>query len=57
MGFLVFTRKNGQSFRIGEATVYVNSEGVNRVRVVIDAPREIEIRRSELGERKDREAA
>ena len=46
---LVITRKNGESFQIGnDITVRVIKVGVNTVKIAIDAPKEYNIVRSEL---------
>ena len=44
---LVMTRKSGQSFTVGDATITLhNNDG--QIRVVIDAPKDVAIVRSEL---------
>lgn len=49
---LVLSRKNGQSIHIGDNVVVKISEiSGGRVKLAIDAPREVAIRRSELDER------
>ncbi|TWU36152.1 carbon storage regulator [Novipirellula artificiosorum] len=46
---LVLSRKQGESIHIGdEVVIVVTKIGRNRVQIGIDAPRETEIRRSEL---------
>lgn len=46
---LVLSRKDGQAIRIGEDVIIKVSEiSGGRVKLAIDAPREIPIRRSEL---------
>jgi len=44
---LVITRKSGQSFSVGDAIITLQIEN-GQVRVVIDAPREMNVVRSEL---------
>ena len=46
---LVITRKSGQSFKVGDAIITLQIES-GQVRVVIDAPREMNVVRSELME-------
>ena len=46
---LVITRKSGQSFTVGDAIITLQIEN-GQVRVVIDAPREMNVVRSELME-------
>jgi carbon storage regulator CsrA len=46
---LVITRKSGQSFSVGDAIITLQIEN-GQVRVVIDAPREMNVVRSELME-------
>lgn len=52
---LTLTIKSGGWFTVGEARVYVTVKGRD-VKVAIDAPREIAIRRAELQERDSRAA-
>ena len=46
---LVITRKSGQSFSVGDAIITLQIEN-GQVRVVIDAPREMNVVRAELME-------
>ena len=46
---LVITRKSGQSFSVGDAIITLQIEN-GQVRVVIDAPREMNVVRSEIME-------
>ena len=46
---LVIIRKSGQSFSVGDATIPLQIEN-GQVRVVIDAPREMNVVRAELME-------
>ena len=46
---LVITRKSGQSFSVGDAIITLQIEN-GQVRVVIDAPSEMNVVRSELME-------
>ena len=46
---LVITRKSGQSFTVGDAIITLQIEN-GQVRVVIDAPREMNVVRAELME-------
>jgi carbon storage regulator len=45
---LVITRKENESFVVGDATVTIVAVGKGRVRVGIDAPQSVEILRSEI---------
>ncbi len=47
---LVLTRKAGQRIVIGDITVHIAEIRHNRIRVAIDAPRDIPILRAELAE-------
>ena len=48
---LVITRKNGESVRIGDGiTVTVVEVGKDRVRIGINAPKDVKIVRTELAE-------
>ena len=49
---LILTRRAGESFESGEATVYIDHISEGRVKVRVDAPPHIRIRRDEL-DRKD----
>ncbi|MEH6559563.1 MAG: carbon storage regulator [Oceanicoccus sp.] len=51
---LVITRKSGQSFSVGDATITLQIQN-GQIRVVIDAPREMSVVRSELAEHSDRQ--
>ena len=46
---LVITRKSGQSLSVGDATITFTIEN-GRVRLIIDAPREMKVVRSELAQ-------
>jgi carbon storage regulator CsrA len=46
---LVITRKSGQSFSVGDATITLQIEN-GQIKVIIDAPREMSVVRSELTE-------
>jgi len=49
MSMLVLTRKNGETISIGDSIlIKVISVGNNRVKIGIDAPRSISVRRAEL---------
>lgn len=50
---LVLTRKSGEEVMIGDVRVRVVRVEGNRVRVAIEAPKEVQIRRAEL-DRKDK---
>lgn len=51
---LVITRKHGESFRIGDNVVVTIEHTTNaRAKVVIDAPREVRIIRTELEHREN----
>ena len=53
---LVLTRRKGESFRIGDnITVTVVEASVGKIRIGIDAPKDVYIRRSELEPRPNRE--
>lgn len=47
---LTITRRVGESFRVGDATVTVRSVGLKVVKVTVDAPPQVRIVRSELEE-------
>ena len=46
---LVITRKSGQSLSVGDATITFTIEN-GRIRLIIDAPREVKVVRSELAQ-------
>ncbi len=46
---LVITRKSGQSLSVGDATITFTIEN-GRIRLIIDAPREMKVVRSELAQ-------
>ena len=48
---LVIVRKNGQKVRIGDVLVEVRIEGRNRVKLVCDGPRDVQVTRAEVAER------
>ncbi len=51
---LVLTRRSGESIKIGDGvTITVTRLGEGRVRLGIDAPKEVRIVRTELEERHD----
>lgn len=55
---LVLTRRPGESIHIGPDILITFGEvSVNRVRVIIDCPKDVEILRGELKARYDAEAA
>lgn len=45
---LVISRKTGESFSVGEAVIYIHEASCGRVRIAIEAPKDIQILRSEL---------
>ena len=45
---LVLTRKSGESLFIGQTKVIVEQKGVGEIRVIIDAPDDVVIRRAEI---------
>jgi len=46
---LTLTIKDGHSFKVGDATIYIDTQtGGRQVKVHIDAPREVPIVRTEL---------
>jgi carbon storage regulator CsrA len=44
---LVITRKSGQSFNVGDATITLQIEN-GQIKVIIDAPKEVRVARAEL---------
>ncbi|MEH6556311.1 MAG: carbon storage regulator [Oceanicoccus sp.] len=44
---LVITRKSGQSFSVGDATITLQIES-GQIKVIIDAPKDVVVVRSEL---------
>lgn len=52
---LVLTRKDGEGIRIGRAVVYVSRLG-GRTKVVVDAPRDVDVVRLEIQGRETHEA-
>ena len=48
---LVIVRKNGQKVKIGDVLVEVWIEGRNRVKLVCEGPRGVQVTRAELAER------
>jgi carbon storage regulator len=53
---LVLSRKDGQAIRIGDdVTIKVSEISGGRVKLAIDAPREVPIRRSELSSQSHRQ--
>ncbi len=45
---LIITRKNHEEVRIGDITIRIHIQGLNRVCLTIDAPRDIKIERPEI---------
>ena len=45
---LFLTRKKGEEIQIGEATILIENIGIKYVKIGIDAPKDINIRRKEL---------
>lgn len=50
---LCLSRKPGEGIRIGEATIWIKEIDGGKVRVAIDAPKEINIVRTEIENRKE----
>lgn len=46
---LVITRYPGQTFTVGEATILIESIRGDKVRIGIEAPRHIQVRRDDAG--------
>jgi len=46
---LVVTLKSGEALQVGEAVITVTAIGSGKIKVHIDAPREVEILRATLG--------
>jgi sRNA-binding carbon storage regulator CsrA len=52
IAMLVFKRNSGQSFMVGEASITLHLEK-KQIKVIIEAPKDIQIKRSELIEPSD----